>query len=90
MEKLLEMATGLLKAVLPPAASLIRSTAGMMLTGAGKLGKLILPKAKDEAEKIAKKRLAKRGKRLLRKTAVLSGCVMVGSIAALVFLNKKD
>ena len=89
MDKLMELVTALIKTVLPPAARLIKTTAGMLLKGVGELGKLILPKAKAEAKKLAKKKAAKRGKRLLRKTAVLSGLVMVGSIAALIFLKKE-
>ena len=89
MEKLMALVTGVLKTVLPPAANLIRSTAGMMLTGIGELGKLILPKAKDGAKKLAKRRVTKKGRRLLRKTAAISGCVMVFSIAALVATRKK-
>lgn len=79
MDKQKETSTGLL-----------RSTGGALLTGAGKLGKLILPKLKKMAKRIVKRRYAKRCNRLLRRTALLSGFVMVGSIAALIFLNKKD
>ena len=69
---------------------LLRSTGGALLTGAGSLGKVILPKLKKLAKRIVKRRYAKRCNRLLRRTAFLSCCVMVGSIAALIFLNKKD
>ena len=89
MEKLMDLAVNLMKTVLPPAVSLVKSTAGLMLKGIGEIGKLILPKAKDGAKKLAKRRVAKRGKKILRKTAFISGCVMACSIAALIFIEKE-
>ena len=90
MEKLITLLTDTLKTVLPPAVDLIKSAAGMLVTMAGKTAKLALPAAKKGADKLlAKSSLGKKGRRLMRKTAVLSGVVLAVSVAGLILTREK-
>ena len=90
MEKLLALATDTLKTVLPPAIDLIKSAAGMLVGIAGKLAKLALPAAKGGEKKLmAKTNLGQKSRRLLRKTAVISGLVLILSIAGLILTREK-
>ena len=88
MGKLLELAGDLGKTLLPAAADLAKlglKTGGKL---AGKLGRRALDFGKGEGG-IAARRFTRKKRKLLRKTAILSGCVLALSVAGLVMGRKK-
>ena len=87
VKKLIEVAGQLAKALLPMAGDLAKlglETGGKI---AGTLGKRALGLAKGKGG-VAAKRFAKKQRKLLRKTALISGCVLALSVTGL-FLSRK-
>ena len=89
MEKLMQFITDTVKAVLPPAADLLKKSAGMLLSMAGNVAKLVMPAAKEGTKKLVQRKADKKLNRILRKTAVISGGVMALSVVGLIVLRKK-
>ena len=85
MDKLIAVAAELGRAILPAAANIARMGLGAALELTGRLGSLAL----DLLKKKKSSGLRKKTRRLLRKTALISGTVAVLSVAGLVLTGKK-
>ncbi len=85
MDKLLGLAADVAKGLLPVAADMAKTVLNAGLKLAGSLGKLGLSAVKSRGTK----KLLHKGRKVLRITALASGCVMVLSIAGLVLSHRK-
>ena len=85
MNKLLELMTDTIKALLPATADLAKHLLGASLTAAGRLGKLAFSAVTSRKSK----KLLRKGRKALRITALVSGTVTLLSCAGLILSRKK-
>ncbi len=88
MDKLIGMAADLAKTVLPVAAEMAKIILGSAAKLAGRAGKRALTSVREKGGAKAKGLLQK-NRKVLGKTAAVSGCVLALSVAGLVLSRKK-
>ena len=89
MEKLLQRTVDIGRSLTPAAQDLARSAGSMIGKLAGGFGKLVFSAAKIGVKKLGERRLVRKGRRFLRRTALISGSITVLSCVGLVLLRRR-